>query len=223
VCLAGRGRRFSGKAALLFSAAAGLILILAYIIGQGITTLDRLALIEMERDEWQRAPEIIRQLMLHDGSRVADVGCGAGYFALKLSAAVGPEGRVVAVDILRLPLAFLWIRAKQRSFDNLTVIHSEPDDPAIPPVDAVLLANTYHELTNPRAVLTRLRVSLAAGGRLVIPDRGVESTQAEHSADPAIVEAELRRDGFEIVSQEDHFLDQPLQGPWWMIVARKPS
>ena len=195
------------------------VLILLYVIGQGLITLDRLALVEHERDSWQRAGAIIEQLNLRQGGRVVDLGCGAGYFALKLSGAVG-HGTVQAVDILRLPLAFLWIRAAQHGDSNLHVVLGDPDDPHISgAVDAVLVANTYHELANPGVVLEHLRRALVAGGRLVIADRGLQSANPEHAIDPATVEAELLRDGFGIVGRDDHFLDQPDEGPWWLIVA----
>lgn len=197
-----------------------LVLVLLNVIGQGRNTLDRLTFVERERDQWQRAPEIIRQLELHRGSRVADLGCGAGYFALKLSAAVGPTGSVQAVDILRLPLLFLWLR----SSGNVHEIRGEPDDPHISgSVDAVLVANTYHELTDPKLILERLRAALISGGRIVIADRGPGSGNPEHAIDPALVVAELQQSGFEILSREDHFLVQPDEGPWWLIVARKAS
>jgi len=202
-----------------------LVLILLSVVGQGLNTLDRLTLVEHERDSWQRAPEIIGQLNLRDGSRVVDVGSGAGYFTLKLSAAVGPTGNVQAVDILRLPLTFLWIRAHRSGLHNVEVVLGEPNDPHVSgPVDAVLIANTYHELTRPGIILAHLRNAVVDGGRLVIADRipvrdGPQSANAEHAIDPAIVEAELRRDGFDIQSRQDHFLDQPDEGPWFLIVA----
>jgi predicted methyltransferase len=197
-----------------------LVLGLLNVIGQGLSTLDRLTFVERERDAWQRAPEIIALLNLHDGSRVVDLGCGAGYFALKLSAAVGANGNVQAVDILRLPLTFLWIRAHRAGIQNIGAVHGEPDDPHISgPVDAVLIANTYHELARPGVVLAHVHDALVNGGRLVIADRDAESANPEHAIDPATVEAELRRDGFDIQSRQDRFLDQPDEGPWFLIVA----
>jgi ubiquinone/menaquinone biosynthesis C-methylase UbiE len=197
-----------------------LVLILLYVVGQGLNTLDRLTAVEHERDSWQRAPAIVDQLNLRNGSRVVDLGCGAGYFSLKLSKAVGAGGTVQAVDILRLPLTFLRIRAWQQGDRNLAVVLGDPGDARISgPVDAILVANTYHELERPAAVLAQLRRVLVPGGRLVIADRGPGSTNPEHAIDPATVATELRLDGFEIVSRNDHFLDQPNEGPWWLIVA----
>jgi SAM-dependent methyltransferase len=206
----------------LWLVAGLLILILLNVVGQGMNTLDRLTFVEKERDSWQRAPAIIAQLDLRAGSRVVDLGCGAGYFALKLSAAVGITGTVQAVDILRLPLAFLWIRAARQGAPNLHVVLGDSDDPHVSgPVDAVLVANTYHELVRPAIVLEHLHRALVPGGRLVIADRGPQSANTRHAIDPAFVEAELRRNGFEILSRDDHFLDQPDEGPWWLIVAAK--
>ena len=208
----------------LWLVAGLLFLVLLNVVGQGINTLDRLTFVEKERDSWQRAPAIIAQLDLRAGSRVVDLGCGAGYFALKLSRAVGATGSVQAIDILRLPLTFLWIRAARQGVHSLHIVLGDSDDPRISGlVDAVLVANTYHELSRPGIVLAHLRSALAPGGRLVIADRGPQSVNTEHAIDPALVEAELRRDGFEILSKDDHFLDQPDEGPWWLIVARRTS
>lgn len=197
------------------------LLVLLNVAGQTLATLDRLEIVEHERDQWQRAPEIISLLQLHDGSRVVDLGSGAGYFALRMSSAVGMQGRVVAVDILRTPLAFLWVRAKRRGLTNIRVIHGGPEDPVITePVDSVLVANTWHELTAPRQILDRLCSVLIPGGRLVIADRLPQPGGDDHAIEPSIVASELREDGFEIVDLNSHFLDQPGEGPWWLIVAQ---
>ena len=154
---------------------------------------------------------------------MADVGCGAGYFALKLAGAVGAFGSVQAVDVLRLPLAFLWIRRARGGRHNIHLIPGEPDDPHISGrLDAALLADTYHELSRPEIILRYLHSALVLGGRLVVADRGTDSASAEHAIDPSVVEAELRRNGFENISRNNHFLDQPAEGPWWLITVRRP-
>jgi hypothetical protein len=60
---------------------------------QGIRTLQRLRIVEAERDQWQRPADIVRALNLKPGDVVVDFGSGAGYFALKLSDTVGSSGR----------------------------------------------------------------------------------------------------------------------------------
>ena len=60
-----------------------------YTVAQGMETLERLNVVERDRDQWQRPSDIIQELNLTDGAVVVDLGSGAGYFALKLSPIVG--------------------------------------------------------------------------------------------------------------------------------------
>jgi SAM-dependent methyltransferase len=137
---------------------------------------------------------------------VADLGCGSEYFALKLSPIVGPRGRVLAIDNRRMSLCFLWIRTVLRHEHNIRVIHTRPDDPKLPrgTLNAVLIANTYHELTDPKAILRHILVSLRLHGRLVVLDRGPESNPGEsrniemhsHEMRLDLAEKEIHESGF---------------------------
>ena len=85
---------------------------------------------------------MIESLKLQDGDAVADLGCGVGYFSLKLAPKVAERGSVLAEDILGESLTFLWIRAFLHRQSNIRVIRGIPDDPHLPTgnVDAVLIA-----------------------------------------------------------------------------------
>lgn len=207
-----------------------MVVTLLYTITQGINTLARLDVVERQRDQWQRPSEIIQALNLKPGAVVVDLGCGAGYFALKLPSVVGNSGMVLAVDLRKMSLAFLWIRALLRNQRNVTIVHGAPEDPHMPgAVDAVLVVNTYHELSSPKTILDQIRRSVVSDGRLVVADRGPEAVATQsrngkaqrHGLALALVEEEVRRAGFEIIRREDHFLDQPGEGSWWLLVARK--
>jgi predicted methyltransferase len=211
---------------------AALLLVLLSYVYQGIKTLNALDQIERERDQRQRPSDVIQALNLHEGSVVVDFGSGAGYFALKLSPVVGKRGRVVAEDIRRESLTFLRIRALLRGQHNVTTIRGETDDPGLPSgfADAVLIANTYHELTEPKPILRHLADSLKPGGCLVIVDRGprsgpVESREKQeehHELRPELIETEVRTAGFEIINRQDHFIDRPADDQiWWLLVADK--
>ena len=98
-------------------------------------------------------------------------------------------------------------------------------------VNAVLIANTYHEFTDSQAILVHVVQSLVSGGRLVVVDReprpvgqGLRETAAEHhEVSSEQVESELRHAGFEIVSRQDRFIENdPSNENWWLITARKP-
>ncbi len=195
-----------------------------YVLYSAIDTLRQLEVIESERDQWQRPAEVLKALDLRPGNVVVDLGSGAGYFALKLSPIVGKQGRVLAVDIRKLSLSFLGIRALLSQKRNIRVVLSDEGDPRLPPgaVDAVLIANTFHELREPKVVLDHVSRSLRPGGRLVIVDRSPrQSVSHVHEVDRLFVDAELRQTGFEIVNSQDHFIDRLGDDQWWLTLARK--
>jgi len=195
-----------------------------------LATVSRLNVVEAERDGWQRPSDVIQALDLRTGNTVVDLGCGSGYFTLKLSRPVGDGGHVVAEDIRRLPLLFLWFRAASRLEHNVKVVLGDPMDPHLPlGVNAVLISNTYHEFTDSHSILVHVYQSLISTGRLVIIDRepkpidGADSQSAEHEISAEQVERELRQASFEILNREDHFIEQdPYEKNWWLIVAHKP-
>jgi predicted methyltransferase len=209
-----------------------LVLLLTYLYS-GFQTLNALGQIERERDQWQRPADVIQALNLREGSVVVDLGSGVGYFALRLSPVVGKRGRVMAVDILKEPLAFLWVRSFMRNQHNIDIIYGYPDNPRLPTdvADGVLLANTYHEFAQPMPILDHLFQSLKPGGRLVIVDHGPRTAGGQsreiegqhHELRPELVEPEVRHAGLEIISRQDHFIDQPNDDHvWWLIVSQKP-
>ena len=202
----------------------------AYVLEEAVRTLGTLDRVERERDTWQRPDEILRQLDLHPGMTVVDLGSGAGYFSLKIAPRVSPNGRVLAVDLRRQSLAFLWIRAVLASQWSIDIIRGRVDDPKLPaaPVDAVLIANTYHELTAPEQILKALYTSMRPGGRLVVVDRapragGETRATAEHELTRAVAERQINQQGFQTVFREDPFIDRSGdEDLWWLVVFRKP-
>ena len=213
----------------MFLAGVVLALFALSTITRTVNTLRQLDVVEAERDQWQRPDEVLRALDVREGNLAAELGSGSGYFALKLGAAVGPEGRVVAVDIRRTPLLFLRMRALVRGQRQVRAALGEKDDPRLPAgkVDAVLVADTYHELTARTAVLGHVFQALRPGGRLVVvdptPGAGAEDgpeTATHRYERPATAEKELRGVGFAILDRDDRFIDSSAHR-WWMIVARR--
>ena len=195
-----------------------------------LQTFARLNAVEAERDQWQRPADIIQALNLKSGDVVVDVGCGSGYFTLKLSSEVGNDGRVIAEDIRRLPLVFLWFRAARRRDHNVRVLLGDPADPHLPSrVNAVLISNTYHEFTDSRPILIHIHQSLVSGGRLVVVDREPRPVSAarpgssEHEISADRVESELRQADFEMTRRQDRFIERDsYDESWWLIVVQKP-
>jgi len=127
------------------------------------------ALDDARRDEWQRPDEVLKALRIEPGARVADVGCGTGYFALRL---LRVAGHVIAVDIQQGMLDLLSKRLGPEERKRVTLRRSEPEEPLLPGdrCDLVLCANTLHEVDD--AQQARFMKSMAAGlapdGRLAI-------------------------------------------------------
>ena len=216
---------------LLFVLCALAIFLLLNTGYSALNTISRLDQVEAERDQWQRPAEVLHALNIKAGDVVVDLGCGSGYFALRLSPQAGKNGRVLAEDIRKLPLVFLWFRTILKNERNITVIHGDVNNPHLPlqRINEVLIANTYHELTDSQAILAHVRESLMPGGRLVVVDRApkpsdiVASPLAEHEISGEQVEKDLRQAQFEIVTMQDNFIDKdPNNESWWLIVARKP-
>jgi predicted methyltransferase len=204
----------------------------AFVGDQAVRTLRTLTTVERERDTWQRPDDILRPLNLGPGNTVVDLGSGAGYFSLKIAPRVAPDGRVLAIDLRRQSLAFLWIRAMLAGYANLHVIRSEATNPRLPPgpIDAVLIVNTYHELTAPEPILSALFGSMRSGARLVVVDRGPrdidfarETAAAHHDIAAVAAERDITRRGFQVVVRDDRFIDRPTDDDsWWLLVFRKP-
>jgi len=215
---------------LLFVLCALVIFVLLNTGYSALNTISRLDQVETARDRWQRPAEVLRALDIKPGDLVVDLGCGSGYFALRLSPQAGKGGRILAEDIRRLPLVFLWFRTILKSERNITLIHGDVVDPHLPQgrVNEVLIANTYHELTDSQAILAHVRESLMPSGRLVVVDRAPNpadtgASLAEHEISAGQVEDELRRAHFEIVTLQNNFIDKdPDNESWWLIVAHKP-
>ena len=218
---------------ILFLFVAIMIFATMYVLYSALATLQQLDVVESERDRWQRPSDILSALNLRDGSVVADVGSGAGYFALKLSPLVGLKGKVLAIDLRKLSLSFLWIRAALRKPHNIRVIAGDPDDPHLPDqaLDAVLIANTYHEFRNPGFMLDHLFRSLRFEGRLVIVDRGPDTVEGASALERSPVHAtaldaaiqEMQKHGFQVLYRTDRFIDRPGDDVWWLVVAVKPA
>src|SRR5262245_21758508 len=93
------------------------------------------------RDAWQMPAEVISRMQLAPGMTAADLGAGTGYFLKYLSAAVGPSGAVLALDIEPDMIRYLGERAAREGLANVSPKQVLPDDPGLPggAVDRILI------------------------------------------------------------------------------------
>ncbi len=149
---------------------------------------------EDARDNAGEAKTVLGALGPLAGRSVADIGAGEGYYERPLSRAVGPRGHIVAEDIDAATVAKLTRRV--RPLGNVTALLGKPDDVALPPgsIDLVVMVHMYHEITQPYALLWRLRRSLKVGGRVAIVD--ADRPTADHGTPPALLACELGAIGY---------------------------
>jgi SAM-dependent methyltransferase len=147
------------------------------------------------RDEWlEGIPEIAIERFagtgnpfslgpLRSGDRVVDVGCGAGIDSLIAAKMVGPEGRVIGVDMTPSMLEVARAAAAEAGFDHVEFREGLMED--LPVDDAwadVVISNGVLNLTpdKPR-VLAEMHRVLVPAGRLQIADILVERAVSEEA------------------------------------------
>lgn len=121
------------------------------------------------RPSWQKPGAVLRAIGIRCGQVVADVGAGPGFFTLRLARAVGPAGRVYAVEPEPVLLDKLRTRLRAARVRNVTPVLGLGEDPLLPPgrCDVALMVNVYHHFADGPGFLRKLARALAPGGRLV--------------------------------------------------------
>lgn len=124
------------------------------------------------REQWQQPEKVIAALRIRPGEYVADLGAGGGYFTFKLATAVGPAGRVYAVDIDREMTDLIAQKAKNEGVKNIETIQARSDEALLPKsaIDLIFTSNTYHHIDNRIVYFSKLRDSLKPDGRIAIID-----------------------------------------------------
>ncbi len=199
--------------------------------GEDVEAIVKALFPKQEQMQHQRLGKVAENLGLRPGAFVAEVGCGEGEAALVWSRVVGPTGHVWAEDID--PKAVKASRRLMRDHHakNVTVQLGSVDDPHLPAgsLDGISLFFVYHELVKYPEMLARFHAALKPDGRLVIIDPMPNKTASRprevqcknHVLLPGLAEGELKRAGFEVITRDDHFVDDPdSEGVRWLIVAK---
>jgi ubiquinone/menaquinone biosynthesis C-methylase UbiE len=164
---------------------------------QGADWLER-----SERTEEEQPDTALDILRIPKGASVADIGAGSGYMTVRLARRVGNTGRVYANDVQPQMLELLKRRLVRERIANVTLIEGAIDDPKLPAasVDLELMVDVYHELSQPQAMLRRLREALKPGGRLVLLEYRKEDPavpiRPEHKMTVAEARLEVEAEGF---------------------------
>lgn len=165
-----------------------------------------------DRDAWQRPDQIMDALSISEASVVADLGAGGGWFTVRLSRRVGPNGRVYAEDIQRQMIEAIERRVIREALTNVFTRLGSPVDPKLDDasMDAVLIVDAYPEIEQPIALLKNVAKALKPRGVVGIvnfkKDGGGPGPPIEERVDPEKVIADARAAGLELRKREDHLL-----------------
>ena len=158
---------------------------------------------DAKRDEKLQINRVMDILGIKEGSQVADIGAGSGWFTVRAARRTAPTGAVYAVEINEEYLKHIRERAAQEQLPNVRTVLGREDDPRLPAasVDAVLILKTYHEIAAPVRLMRTLRAALRTGALVGIIDRNGKGD--DHGLDESKVVAEMTRAGFALVEKYD--------------------
>lgn len=169
------------------------------------------------RPEEENPILMLDQLPIQPGDTVVDMGCGSGYYARLVSPRVGPNGKVLCVDIQPQMLDIARRYAAEEGLTNIEYVLSTPTDPKLPEgsIDFIILVDVYHEFADPAPMLEAMRVSLAEGGIAALAEYRLEGETAnwikvDHRMSIEQVEREWLPAGFELERRFDGLPSQHL-------------
>jgi len=185
--------------------------------------LSQLEELYRSRDVLRRRRLVREALAAAPAERIADVGCGPGFYTAELLDEVGPDGQVVGLDVSAQMLA----AAARRCSGHDNVEFLEADVTALPvedgSFDGALCVQVLEYVDDPTAALAEMHRALRPRGRVVVWDVdwstvSIHSTIPErtervlrlwdghlaHPALPRTLTARLRAAGFDDVRMEGH-------------------
>ena len=160
-----------------------------------------------ERAQWQQPDKVVETLNLAPGQTVADIGAGTGYFAFRLAKAVGPSGKVYAVDLQQEMLDTLQERIQEKGISNVVPTRSEPLETPLPDaeMDLVFIANVTHEYDEIDAGIQSCVRILKPKGRLAVVDWKYAETNSgpplDHRLPPERLEEAARKAGLSAIEK----------------------
>jgi predicted methyltransferase len=182
-----------------------------------------------KRDEWQRPAEVMDALGVKSGHRVADIGCGYGYFTVRLAARVGAEGKVYAEDIDSEAIDKVRQRKEREKLDQVEPILGEAADPRLPTdLDSVLIVDSYHEFRDYDRIMQSVFRALKPGGRLALIDgegpAGRPRTEYHrlHTIPAELVREEVTRNGFVFKESRPGFYDSEYGKKFYFLIFERP-
>jgi len=158
--------------------------------------------------------EVVAALKLAPGQVVADIGAGSGLLEVPLAKAVGPRGRVYAVEVDAGFFPEIKKRTDAAQITNVQTVLGKFTDPGLPVknVDLALFHDVLHHVEGRAAYLKTLAGYLSPTGRIAVVD--YEGGQGPHAQQPALqvtreeIEIWMKAAGFQKADDVKLFADK---------------
>jgi ubiquinone/menaquinone biosynthesis C-methylase UbiE len=121
----------------------------------------------------QRAHRLraVQALDLRRGESVIEIACGTGLNFPLIEQEIGPEGRIVGVDLTDAMLAQAQHRIEANGWSNISLVQADAAEFDFPTeVDAILCAYALTQIPECGEVIARGVAALSGGGRWVVLD-----------------------------------------------------
>ncbi len=170
------------------------------------------------KDKDSRPDEVIRELQIQKGEKIADLGSGGGYYTFRFSEEVGIEGIVFAVDTDSSLLDRLKSESVKKKIENIEFILARQNQSGLKEnsVDLLFVRDVFHHLPEPDKYFCNIKNALKATGRVAIIDykkTGSLSfvTLFGHYTDPEVIVKTLENCGFILDKKHDFLTKQSFQ------------
>ena len=163
------------------------------------------------RVKWEPVDKIISELHLRPGLKMAEAGCGQGFYTYKFSKLVGDDGMVYALDNDRGQIDFLQDFINREDIGNIQATRSTDDSVMLTSnrVELLFYNQLYHLVymylpRQPRfKLIESMRKAIRPKGRLVIVDRYPAANTIGYSLDPQLIIGQLEFFGFKFLRQAE--------------------
>jgi demethylmenaquinone methyltransferase/2-methoxy-6-polyprenyl-1,4-benzoquinol methylase len=113
----------------------------------------------------------VKALRLRPGDSVVEIACGTGLNVPWIEQEIGPEGRIVGVDLTDAMLAQAQHRIEINGWSNVSLVQADAAEFEFPRgVDAILATYPHALLPESAQVVAHGAAALSAGGRWVVLD-----------------------------------------------------
>lgn len=167
------------------------------------------------REIYEHRAAIVTAARLKPGSVMADIGAGTGLFTPYFSRAVGPKGKVYAVDIVPAFLDRINKRAASEGLANVRTVLCTERSVELPQnsIDFAFICDVYHHFEYPHSSLASLHRSLRPGGEVLLvefkrlPGKSSDWILNHVRAGQEVFTAEIEAAGFKEIEEQDILKD----------------